>query len=200
MKRLSTIFVALALLALLPAFASDFTEVPNSASHDGKYAARTERSTDAQDGRDYLSLYRKGTGEVFTRLPIGGYARYPMDADPANLQILWSPDSKHFVLMVRGMKRSWAVVVYAIGTKGVREVKLPSPTTEALALLSASGIVRVARETPSKWIDDDHLLLRASGDTLIDGKSIWYEVDLTFSLRGGNITESKVVTKKPYEG
>lgn len=85
-------------------------------------------------------------------------------------------------------------------TKGVREVKLPGPTPEALELLSALKINRVLRETPSKWIDDDHLLLRASGDTMIDGKPIWFGLDLTYSLKGGKITESKVVTKKPYEG
>jgi hypothetical protein len=174
--------------------------VPQSTSPDGVHAARTEPSTDVSDGRDYLSLYRKKTGEIAGRLPIGGYARYPMDADPDNLRLLWSPDSKHFALMIRGTKRSWTTTVYAIGPKGIQKVKLPSPTAKALEVVSGSKIDRASRETPSKWMDNDTLVLRASGDTMINGKLIWFEVDLTCSLKSGKITKAKIVETKRDEG
>jgi hypothetical protein len=195
-NRTSILVVAVALHGALVALAAEFTEVPNSVSPDGHYAARTEPSTDIADGRDYLILYRKEGGDVFVRLPIGGYARYPQDADPANLLILWAPESKHFALMVRGTKRSWTTTIYAMDSKRVRKVKLPSPTAEALELVSASEINRASREAPTKWIDNDHLLLRASGDTTVDGKVMSYEVDLTYSLKIGKVTESKVVSTK----
>lgn len=200
MNRSSIIAVAIGLLGSLAALSSDFTEVPDSASPDGRYAARTEPSTDVADGRDYLNLYRKETGKVFARLPIGGYARYPQDAEPENLQLLWSPDSMHFALMIRGTKRSWTTTLYAVDAERVREMKISSPTAKALELVSASEVNRVSRETPTKWIDTDHLLLRASGDTTIGSKLIRYEVDLTYSLKTGKVTESKVISTKPHEG
>jgi hypothetical protein len=188
------------ILSSLSGWAADFTEVPDSTSPDGVLAARTEPSKDVSDGQNYLSLYRKKTGEVADRLPLGGYAAYPMDADPVNLRLLWAPDSKHFALMLRGTKRSWTTTVYAIGPKGLKEVKLPDLTAKALKVVSGSEIDRVSRETPSKWIDSNTLLLRASGNTTVDGKSIWFEVDLTCSLKTGKITEAKVVETRSYEG
>ena len=55
-------------------------------------------------------------------------------------------------------------------------------------------------ETPVRWIDNDQLQLRASGDAMIEGRVIWYEVDLTYSLKSGEINRSKVVSLKFHEG
>ncbi|MBK1815640.1 hypothetical protein JIN84_08435 [Luteolibacter yonseiensis] len=200
MKPASILVTAFTFLCLLSAAAADFTEVPDSASPDGGYAARTEPPANVEDGRDGLVLYRKMTGAAVARIPLGGYAGHPGDADPANLRLLWAPDSKHFALMFRGTKTSWTTTVYAMNAGKPVEVKLAGATSKSLELLSASQTNRVSRETPVKWIDNGRLLLRASGDTLVGDKLMWYEIDMTCSLEGGKMTDAKVVTLKPHDG
>ncbi|MEK7951809.1 hypothetical protein [Luteolibacter soli] len=199
---MNALFIVAAVFVFLlcpAALAGNSKEVPDSDSPGGDYAARVEPPANEIDDVDHLSIYRKATGEVIARVALGGYARYPMAADSMNLRLLWSPDSKHLAVMGRTTKRSWEVSVYAIG-KGATKVKLPSATEKALKLLSAKEIDRVSRETPVKWLDNDRLLLRAAGDTTVGGELIWYEVDVTFSMKGGKITGAKLIEKRSREG
>ena len=200
MTRDAFIVVLFLTLGVLRAAEAPFAEVPRSIAPSGLLAARTEPPNEALDGRDSICFYRPKSGEVFARIPLGGYASYPLDADPMNLTLLWSPNSRHLAITVRGSKRSWTMTIYAFRAKGLRALDLPSATAKALRLLSGSENFRVSHETPTKWIDDDRLLLRASGDTTIQKKVIWYEVDLTYSISKRVITRAKIIGTQPREG
>ena len=199
MTRDAFIVVLFLASGFLRAAEAPFVEVPQSIAPSGLLAARTEPPNETLDGRDSLCLYRPKAGEVFARIPLGGYASYPLDADPMNLTLLWSPNSRHLAITLRDSKRTWTTTVYALDAKRLRALDLPSATVKALRLLSGSENFRVSHETPTKWIDDDQLLLRASGDTTIQKRVIWYEVDLTYSISKRVITRAKVVGTQPRE-
>jgi hypothetical protein len=200
MKTLPRILPFVLLIAVATCFADDFTEVPNSVSPDGLLAARTAPPDDVMDGRDYLCIYRRKSGEAFKRLPLGSYAKYPMDADPDYLRLLWSPDSKRIAVMLRWGKREWTTLTYSVGGNTLDAIELPSATAAALAVISSKSNHRVYHEEPLKWPDIDHLLIRASGDTTLEGNVIWYEVDVTYSVIQKKITETKLVLTRPHEG
>lgn len=199
MNRTAFLIIAVAFFRLIAASAAESTEVPNSISPDGRFTARTGPSTDVADGRDYLLLYQKGPGIVFARLPIGGYASYPQDADPANLQILWSPDSKHFALMIRTSKRTWRLKLFAVG-RGVSEVKIPDLTDYALKNLKKDSIYRWCREAPIEWIDPGRLRVRVTGDCGSAPDVKHYSGEVSLSISDGRIVQTVPLTAQNEEG
>ena len=124
--------------ALMATYGSEAIEAANSISPDGFLAARVEAGTDF----NHLCFYQKASGTVLARLRMGSYARYPMAADPSNLQVLWSPDSMHFALMIRSTKNSWTMTAHAVENNGVREIPLLGATAKALEMVSASETYR----------------------------------------------------------
>ena len=199
MNRTSLLVLAAAFLCIIGASAAESTEVPNSISTDGRFTARTEPSTDVADGRDYLLLYQKESGTIFARLPIGGYASYPQDAEPANLQILWSPDSKHFALMIRVTKRTWQLKLFAVD-KGVSEVKIPDLTDYALKSLKKDSIFRWCRETPIEWVDPRRLRVKVTGDCGSTPDVKRYSGEVSLSILDGTIVQTVPLTTQNEEG
>jgi hypothetical protein len=199
LNRTSLLVLTVASLGSIVASATESTEVPNSVSPDGRFTARTEPSTDVADGRDYLLLYQKEPGTVFARLPIGGYASYPQDAEPANLQILWSPDSKRFALMIRTTKRTWELKLFAVD-RGVSEVKIPDLTQYALKDLKKDSIFRWCRETPIEWIDPGRLRVQITGDCGSDPDVKRYSGEVSLSILDGKIVQTVPLTTQNEEG
>ena len=200
MKRiiqcLAATFIAICPVAVSGAEA---TTVSNSTSPDGvnhfQIVAPIEKG-----GASSLVLVPAQGGEPVGSMVLGSYAAYPLVADPANLGILWAGDSKHFAMMVRGTKRSWTARIHSAEDRELKSVAVPSATTKALAILGASKTHRVCRETPRKWLDADHLVVRASGDAEVDKHVIWYEVEITYSISTKTITESKLISNVPHDG
>ena len=102
--------------------------------------------------------------------------------------------------MVRDSKRSWSTSVYAISGRGFTPIVIPSATEQALAILGQKECFRCVKEKPSKWIDADTLVIRASGDTTLNNKVIWYEVDVTYSINKKSIIHAKLISIEPHEG
>ncbi len=147
-----------------------------------------------------IALVASHTGKVLGSVILGGYAWYPQDAEPMNLSMLWSPTSSHLALMVRNTKRTWETRLYAASRKGLLAIELPSATKSALNLLGEKEIFRCCREQPAKWIAEDSLVVRASGDTRLKGNVIWYEVDVTYSVTKRSISNTKLISTEPHEG
>lgn len=201
MKRIiHSLAAILVTLATTTSAGAETTPVPQSTSPDGTFRLEVVAPTERYEAST-LSLVDARTNKPLGATILGGYATYPLDSDPMNLGLLWSPDSKHFVLMVRDTKRSWTSRIYSVAERKMTCIELPSATTKALAeVKSSEGTFRACRETPLKWLDADHLIVRASGDTELKKHVIWYEVDITYSISEGKITESKLITTKPHEG
>jgi len=105
--------------------------------------------------------------------------------------------------MSRGTKRSTELRLYQLAASGLTEIPLPSPTDRAFQLLKATESYRCVFQRPQKWIDNETLTVRASGDIKNpagDGVPIWYEVNITFNIRDKKITDAKVIPTKPKEG
>lgn len=200
MKRVLKCLVT-ALIAVCPTAVpgAETTAVPNSTSPDGTYLLRVVAPIEKGDPSS-LSLITAHGGTSIGAMVLGSYAAYPLNAESANLGLLWSNDSKHFALMVRGTKRSWTTSIHAGTDRELNRLAVPSATSMALAIVGGSEIFRFCRETPQKWLDADHLVVRASGDAEVDKHVIWYEVEITYSISRKQITDSKLISIKPHEG
>ena len=201
MKRFThTLGVVLFTLATAISAGAQTTPVPQSTSPDGAFRLEVVAPSDRSEP-SVLSLVDARTNKPLSATVLGSYATYPHVADPMNLGVLWSPASQHFILMVRDTKRSWTSCIYAVAEGKMACIGLPSATTRALTdAKSSEGTFRACRETPLKWLDADHPVVRASGDTELKKHVIWYEVDITYSISEKKITESKLITTKPHEG
>ena len=65
------------------------------------------------------------------------------------------------------------------------------------------GYDRCVFQRPKRWIDNDTLVVLASGDvtnTKGDKIPIWYDVEVTLNISVKEITDAKVITTKPKEG
>lgn len=196
-----TNFLAIASLTMYGtlAYGSEFTPIPKSDSPDGTYQLRVVAPVKPAESST-LSVVTSGCGKSVGSDVLGSYAVYPLNAEPTNLGLLWSPDSHKIAMMVRDAKRSWTTYIYSISAEGLKPLKLPSATNEALRLLGNGPNFRVCREIPFKWSDADHIVVRASGDVEVDKRVIWYEIDVTYSLSTKTISGSKLVSTKPHEG
>lgn len=134
---------------------------------------------------------------------IEGYAHFPAVAEDTSTAVLWSPDSKQLAVMTRGTKRSTELRLFRVAASGLTEVLLPSPTDRAFQLLNAKEAYRCVFQRPKKWLNDDTLVVLASGDVTNnkgDQFPIWYEVEITFNTRSNEIIGAKIITTKPKEG
>lgn len=201
MKRIiHSLAAILVTLAMTSSACAETTPVPQSTSPDGAFRLEVVAPIERYEP-SVLSLVDARTNKTLSATVLGGYATYPLDADPMNLGLLWSPDSQHFILMVRDTKRSWTSRIYSVAERKMICIELPSATAKALVeVKSSDGIFRACRETPLKWLDADHPMVRASGDTELKKHVIWYEVDITYTISEKKITESKLITTKPHEG
>jgi hypothetical protein len=193
--------LAVTFIAVCPVAVSgaEAISVPNSTSPDGAYHFRVVAPIE-KGGSSSLALVPTRGGEPVGSTVLGSYAAYPLVADPANLGFLWAGDSKYFALMVRGTKRSWTVRIHSAEDRELKSIAMPSATSKALAILGVSDNHRVCRESPQKWLDADHFVVRASGDAEVDKHVIWYEVEITYSISTKTITDSKLISTVPHDG
>jgi hypothetical protein len=197
------ILLALGILAVsASAYAADTIRLPDGRSPDGKYSIRIHPPV--EDGAiPKLEVINRDTKAIIGTTDTGGYAHFKAVANSFSTAALWSPDSKHLALMTRGTKRSTNIRVFEVSAAGISEIVLPSPTDRAFQLLKATDSYRCVFQRPKKWIDNDSLVIEASGDVTNpagDKIPIWYEVDVTLSVSKKKITDAKVISTKSQEG
>lgn len=200
-----TIYVAIILMCLFaPRIGADTVEVENSRSPDGKLSLRVRGSEEGapleESYRLKLEVVEEVGGEALAVYDYHGRAKYPYNAKPANLSVLWSPSGKHIALMIRTTKRSWQIFVVALNGKKLESITLPSGIKKAYSMLGVKEGYRVVRERPDKWVNEDTLVVRTRGDARVEGKVIWFEIDINYSISKKKIISSKLVSTASHEG
>ena len=182
--------------------ASDTLELANGRSPDGSFSVRVRAPMDT-GAMAQLEVVSVAAKTVVGTTDTGGYAHYPAVAEDTSTSVLWSPDSKQLAVMTRGTKRSTELRLYRVTASSLTEVLLPSSTDRAFLLLKATEAYRCVFQRPKTWIDNNTLVVLASGDvtnTKGDKIPIWYEVEVTFNVPAQKITDAKIITTKPKEG
>lgn len=195
--------LTLATIALVASVsASDTLDLADGKSPDGSFSVRVRAPMESGEMAQ-LEVLSVAAKTVVGTTDTGGYAHYPAVAEAASTSVLWSPDSKHLAVMTRGTKRSTELRLYRVTASGLAEILLPSSKDRAFQLLKAREAYRCVFQRPKKWIDNDTLIVLASGDianSMGDKIPIWYEVEVTFNVPAKKITDAKIITKKPKEG
>lgn len=196
------VFTLVTIILITSVSASDTLELANGKSPDGSFyvRVRSPKDTGAIVQLEVVSVAAK---TVVGTTNAGGYANYPTVAEDTSTSVLWSPDSKQLAVMTRGTKRSTELRLYRVAASGLTEVLLPSPTDRAFQLLNATEAYRSVFQRPKKWLDNDTLVVLASGDvtnTKGDKFPIWYEVEVTFNIPSNKIIDAQIITKRPKEG
>ncbi len=160
--------------------------VENSRSPDGKLSLRLRGQQDGvqldQAWYSKIEIVKESDGKVLAVFDYPGSVKYPYNAKPENLGVLWSPSSEQIALMVRTTKRSWQTLVVALDGNKLKPTTLPSGIKRALNVLGVKKGYRVVRERPTKWIDENTLVVQVTGDAMIGGKVRYYHVDLVYEM------------------
>ena len=195
--------LTLATIALISSVsASDTLELANGQSPNGNFSVRVRAPVDS-GAMPRLEIISVAAKTVVGTTDTGGYAHYPAVAGDTSTSVLWSPDSKQLAVMTRGTKRSTELRLYRVTASGLTEVLLPSSPDRAFQLLKATEAYRCVFQRPKSWIDNDTLVVLASGDvtnTKGDKIPIWYEVEVTFNVPAKKITNAKIIITKPKVG
>ena len=195
--------LTLATIALVASVtASDTLELANGKSPDGSFSVRVRAPMDS-GAMAQLEVVSVAAKTIVGTTDTGGYAHFPAVAEDTSTAVLWSPDSKQLAVMTRGTKRSTELRLYRVAASGLTEVLLPSPTDRTFQLLKATEAYRCVFQRPRKWLNNDTLVVLASGDVTNnkgDQFPIWYEAEITFNTLSNEIIDAKVITTKPKEG
>jgi len=152
-----------------------------------------------QSARSSWRLFFKDT-VLPEPIPIGSYADYPYNLKPESLAVSWSPSSTYLALTVRNSKRTWQTTLYRASPSGLKAINLPSATELVLKDLGSSSIFRWCREMPVTWLNQDLMVIHASGDAELKGKVVMYEAEATYSVSRQKLVSIKLVSVKPEEG
>ncbi len=177
-------------------------DLPQGRSPDGKYRVRVQPPSE-EGAMIALEMVEAETLKIVATVDAGGYAAFPAVADANSTAVLWSPDSRHLAVMTRGTKRSTEVRLFLVVASGLTDVPLPSATDRAFQLLKATESYRCVFQRPAKWVDNDSLIVRASGDVLNPGGTgfpVWYEADIRYDVLKKEISDARIVETKSKEG
>ena len=190
--------VLLLTLSPLVLQATDALPVSGGESPNGVYrlVLRDSGSVDAQTTIELINVKSNTTSAT---LVISSYSVFPFLADSSITVCTWSPDSKHFALMTRDSKRTYTTSVYSVG-KQLKKITLPNPTGYVLKTQHKTEIFRFLRETPIRWSDSDHVILKMEGDCGSSPEVLLYDGEVSISISSGKISVLKRIITKKEEG
>ena len=193
MHILHTIFCILALAIVAQ---GETLEIENGTSPNQKFSLRFPVTDD--DRIPALQIYSIEESKVIFECATGGYRDYRSTVmDGSSTLVLWSPDSKHIAIMTRGTKRTTQVNVFSVNKNTVKEIDLPDGLQETLKLLNIKEIHRYVRQVPSKWIDNDTLVVLISADFLNPKNKDQQdecEAEVKYSIKSRQIISSKRIS------
>ena len=89
--------------------------------------------------------------------------------------------------MTRATKRTFKTSIYSVG-KQLKQIGIPDPTDFILKSLHQTEIFRFLRETPIRWIDSEHVVLKMEGDCGKAPAVLIYEGEVSISITSGQIS------------
>jgi hypothetical protein len=189
---------ALAIFCIFSTIALEASErlpIKGSDSPNGSYRLFIQGPSSI-DESPLLELVDTKTNVVRSTLPLSSYAIFPFIADSDNTIFLWSPDSKHLAVMIRGTKRTWRTSVYSVEPR-FHHILVPDVTAYALKSINKKDIFRHFRETPVRWLDGNRLVLLLEGDCGVPPDVLSYRGEVVVSLDSRTISGTKhFVTEK----
>src|ERR1035437_4252434 len=145
------------------------------------------RSPAAKDDGTTLEVININSHKTALTLELSSYSEVPHLADSSITVCSWSPDSKHFALMTRETKRTFKTSIYSVG-KQFKQIGIPDPTNFILKSLNQTEIFRFLRETPIRWLDSEHVVLKIEGDCGKAPAVLIYESEVKISITSGHLS------------
>lgn len=180
------------LMASMVTVSAEECPVPNSWSPNKQYelVVSAKNADSPEDGYN-VGIRRFGDDKLINFTQSGGWVYFNAATNPANIKILWSPDSKFLALYLRGGRHDGNTSIYSVNESKVQEIKF-NDLDEMLRPNLGEGETFSFFVRPEFWGADRELFLSVEGS---QRKPQTEAFRFVITLQLAQVKDGKVVAK-----